>query len=377
MTAPTQEIEHAKAAGLRYVDDSIPGIQRRKTRTGFAYVDAAGKRITDDAELTRIKSLAIPPAYEHVWICPIPHGHVQATARDARGRKQYRYHKRWREVRDENKFASTIEFGAALPGLRARVDHDLKLECMSKAKVIATVVRMLDDTLIRVGNETYARENDSYGLTTLRPRHVRVIGEKRIRLKFRGKSGVEHAITIEDKRLAKTVVRCRDLPGELLFTYLDDDGAPQPVQSEDVNAYLREVTGGDFSAKDFRTFAATVICGIALERLGPAETQADAKKNVLAAVTETAKRLGNTPSVCRKSYVHPAVIETYLDERALVLPSVREAGEAKGLDEDERRVLKFLTELGEKDSGRERLARLEKSVAAAKARKAKRGGKAA
>lgn len=374
-TAP--EVEHARSAGLRYVDDSIPGITRKRTRSGFAFFDAAGKRVTGDVELGRIKSLAIPPAYEDVWICPIPNDHMQATARDAKGRKQYRYHKRWREVRDENKYASTIEFGAALPSLRARVETDLKRDCMDKEKVIATVIRMLDDTLIRVGNETYARDNDSYGLTTLRPRHVRVTGEKRVRLTFRGKSGIEHAITIDDRRLAKTVVRCRDLPGELLFTYLDDEGAPQPVQSEDVNAYLRETMDGDFSAKDFRTFAGTVICATALEAAGSAETVAEAKAKITAAVTQTAKRLGNTPSVCRKSYVHPAVIETYLDERKLELPRARAAETSAGLATDEKRVLRFLTELGERDEGRARLARLERSVAAAKMKKSRRRSVAA
>lgn len=301
---------------------------------------------------------------------------MQATARDAKGRKQYRYHKRWREVRDENKYASTIAFGSALPKLRERVKKDLGLECMSREKVIATVVRMLDDTLIRVGNENYARDNDSYGLTTLRPRHVRVIGEKRIRPKFRGKSGVEHAVTIEDKRLAKTIARCRHLPGEPLFSFLDDDGQPQPVQSDDVNAYLRETMGGDFSAKDFRTFAATVICAAELEKAGSVEGVAAAKAMVTAAVTVTAKRLGNTPTVCRKSYVHPAVIETYLDERKLELPKVRAVGEKAGLDDDERRVLTFLTELAERDVGHDRLARLEHSVMAAK-NKRKRTPKAA
>ncbi len=371
------EVEQARSAGLRYVDDGIPGITRKKTSSGFAFFSPDGKRISDEDELQRIKSIGVPPAYEHVWICPLRNGHVQATARDAKGRKQYRYHKRWREVRDENKYASTIEFGAALPKLRARVEKDLKLECMSREKVIATVVRMLDDTLIRVGNESYARENDSYGLTTLRPRHVRVIGEKRIRLKFRGKSGVEHAITIEDKRLAKTIKRCRHLPGEMLFTFIDDNGHPQPVQSDDVNEYLRETMNGDFSAKDFRTFAASVICAVELEKIGATETVAAAKANVTAAVTVTAKRLGNTPSVCRKSYVHPAVIETYLDERKLDLPHASATKVTQGLDDDERRVLAFLAQLGEHDVGRERLSRLERSLAAAKARPKRRGEAAA
>ncbi len=371
VTAISTEIEHARAAGLRYVDDSIPGISRKRVKEGFAFFDAGGKRITDEDEIKRIKSLAIPPAYENVWICPIPHGHVQATARDAKGRKQYRYHKRWREVRDANKYESITAFGDALPKLRKRVEADLKLDCMSREKVIATVVRMLDDTLIRVGNETYARDNDSYGLTTLRPRHVRVIGEKRIRLKFRGKSGVEHLITIEDRRLAKTVQRCRNLPGELLFTYLDDGGEPQPVQSDDVNEYLRTTMEGDFSAKDFRTFAATVLCAVELERAGSAETVAEAKANVTRAVTETAKKLGNTPSVCRKSYVHPIVIDRYMDDRVLELPPARETKATEGLEADELRVLAFLHAQKARDEGSERMARLERSVEAAKVKKAK------
>ena len=373
MTALSPEAQHARAAGLRYVDDRVPGISRKRVRSGFAFFDPAGKKITDEAELQRIKSLAIPPAYENVWICPIPHGHMQATARDARGRKQYRYHKRWREVRDANKYESTVSFGEALPKLRKRVEADLKLDCMNREKVIATVVRMLDDTLIRVGNETYARDNDSYGLTTLRPRHVRVIGEKRIRLNFRGKSGVEHAITIEDRRLAKTIVRCRNLPGELLFSYLDDDGLPQPVQSEDVNDYLRTTMEGDFSAKDFRTFAATVLCAVELERAGGAETVAEAKTNVTRAVEATAKKLGNTPSVCRKSYVHPIVIERYMDDRVLELPAARATSATEGLEPDERRVLAFLHQQTLRDDGKERMAKLERSLDAAKAKAAKSG----
>ncbi|MDQ2858861.1 MAG: DNA topoisomerase IB, partial [Candidatus Eremiobacteraeota bacterium] len=265
----TPEVEHARSAGLRYVDARMPGIERRRTRSGFEYFDANGKRVEDEGELARIRALAVPPAYESVWICPFPHGHVQATARDAKGRKQYRYHKRWREVRDANKYESTVAFAHALPALRARVARDVLLQDMSRDKVLATVVRIMETTLIRVGNETYARDNDSYGLTTLRARHVRIEADKRIRLKFRGKSGVEHAVAIEDRRLARTVKRCRDLPGETLFSYVDATGAAHPVQSDDVNAYLREATGGDFSAKDFRTWNATVICAVALDAAGP------------------------------------------------------------------------------------------------------------
>ena len=303
-----------------YVDDGTPGFRRERTRAGFAYFDERGKPITDDDELSRIASLAIPPAYEDVWICPHARGHVQATARDARGRKQYRYHKRWREVRDANKYRETVAFGHALPRVRARVEADLALAGLSREKVLATVVRLLDTTVMRVGNESYARDNDSYGLTTLRARHVRVEGERRIRLRFRGKSGVSHAVTIEDRRVARTVKRCRDLPGELLFTYVDDAGEAVPIASDDVNAYLREATGADFSAKDFRTWAATVTCAVALAEIGPAETVAQAKANVKDALGRTAEKLGNTVAVCRKAYVHPAVIETYLDERAIALP---------------------------------------------------------
>jgi DNA topoisomerase-1 len=359
------EIEHARAAGLRYVDVATPGFGRKRVRGGFAYFDLDGKRITDEGEVARIASLAIPPAYEDVWICPSPHGHVQATARDARGRKQYRYHKRWREVRDANKYESTIAFAKALPAIRERVERDSALPGLSREKVLATVVRLLEETHVRVGNETYARDNDSYGLTTLRTRHVRVEGEKRIRLKFRGKSGVEHAITIEDRRLAKTVKRCRDLPGETLFTFVDDAGEPQPVRSDDVNAYLRETTGADFSAKDFRTWTATVTCATELARAEPVATVAEAKQTLKAACTVAATLLGNTPTVCRNAYVHPAVVETYLDTRELVLPKARAAAATARLDDDERRVLKFLENAQRGDRRSDRVALLEKSVKAA------------
>lgn len=367
--AITEEAAHARSAGLRYVDDRAPGIRRERTRAGFAYRDAHGKAITDDSELARIRALAIPPAYEDVWICANPHGHVQATARDAKGRKQYRYHKRWREVRDANKYESTIAFANVLPRLRERVAADFSKTDTSREKVLATVVRMLETTLVRVGNETYARDNKSYGLTTLRARHVRVEGEKRVRLRFRGKSGVEHTLTIDDRRLVKAVKRCRDLPGEQLFTYLDDAGESQPIASEDVNDYIREATGGDFSAKDFRTWAATVACAVELEAAGATETQAEAKSAVAAALATTAKRLGNTPAVCRKAYVHPVVIERYLDEHRLDLPKLRASRKAGGLDRDERRVLAFLENAREHDADRVRLRKLERSLAAARAKR--------
>ncbi|GAC1310856.1 MAG: DNA topoisomerase IB [Vulcanimicrobiaceae bacterium] len=367
--AVTLEVEHARSAGLRYVDDRHPGLRRERTATGFDYFDAHGDRITSEEELARIRALAIPPAYEDVWICPHPHGHVQATARDAKGRKQYRYHKRWREVRDANKYESTIAFARALPRLRERVEADFSKPEMSHDKVLATVVRMLETTHIRIGNETYARDNQSYGLTTLRARHVKVEGERRVRLKFRGKSGVEHAVTIEDRRLARAIKRCRDLPGELLFTYLDDAGEPHPVSSDDVNTYLREATGGDFSAKDFRTWAATVACATELAAAGPSETVARAKAVVVAALGVTAKLLGNTPAVCRKAYVHPVVIEHYLDELRLDLPALRATRKPGGLTLDERRVLAFLESAREHDADRVRLRKLERSVAAVRKRR--------
>jgi len=371
----TLELAHARSAGLRYVDARmLPGIERRRTRSGFEYFDATGKRIEDEGELARIRALAIPPAYESVWICPIPHGHVQATARDAKGRKQYRYHKRWREVRDANKYESTVAFAHALPALRARVARDLLLPDMSRDKVLATVVRIMEKTLIRVGNETYARENESYGLTTLRARHVRIEADKRIRLRFRGKSGVEHAVTIEDRRLARTVKRCRDLPGETLFSYVDDARSARAVQSDDVNEYLREATGADFSAKDFRTWNATVICALALDAAGPAQTVAEANQKIVAAVTETAKELGNSASVCRKSYVHPGILESYLDERKLELPRVETKLQEDGLKRDELRVLAFLEALKARDEAARRTQLLERSVAEAKTNKRKTYG---
>ena len=371
--AVSLEVEHARSAGLRYVDDRHPGLRRERTRSGFSYFDAQGRPITDDAELTRIRSLAIPPAYEDVWICPNPNGHVQATARDAKGRKQYRYHKRWREVRDANKYEATIAFAKALPSLRERVERDFRKGDLSRDNVLATVVRMLETTLIRVGNETYARDNKSYGLTTLRARHVKVEGERRVRLTFRGKSGVAHAVAIDDRRLARAIKRCRDLPGELLFTYLDDAGEAHPIASDDVNAYLREATGGDFSAKDFRTWFATVTCSTELEAAGIVDTQAQAKQMVVAALTATAKRLGNTPAVCRKAYVHPVVIERYLDEHRLDLPKLRASRKPGGLDLQERRVLAFLEHAQEHDADRVRLHALKRSVAAAKAKRAHAG----
>jgi DNA topoisomerase-1 len=363
------QVQDAKAAGLRYVDDRSPGIRRRRTHSGFTYTDAGGDPVRDEAEIARIKALAIPPAYEDVWICPHPRGHLQATGRDARGRKQYRYHRQWREVRDANKYESTIAFAKALPALRARIAADLARTAMTRENVLASVVRMLETTLVRIGNENYARDNDSYGLTTLRARHVRIEGAKRIRLRFRGKSGVEHAVTIEDRRLAKTIKRCRDLPGETLFCFIDDEGETQPIASDDVNDYIREAIGDEFSAKNFRTWTATVACAVALEDIGPAATLAEAKEKLALAVSQTAKRLGNTSSVCRKAYIHPVVIETYLDTLALKLPRASGKTKPNGLDAEERRVLRFLEKATSADPRATHLALLKKSVIAAKRKK--------
>jgi DNA topoisomerase-1 len=320
-STPTQEttaaltpdpVESARAAGLRYVSDRRPGIRRERDGDGFRYLDKNGQPITDEADLRRIKALAIPPAWTDVWICPNPRGHLQATGRDAKGRKQYRYHPHWREVRDETKYDRMMAFGRALPQIRARVEADLARPGLPREKVLATVVRLLETTRMRVGNEEYARANHSYGLTTLRTRHASVHGTK-VEFKFRGKSGVRHETEVTDRRLAQIVKRCQALAGQELFQYLDEEGQPQTIDSEDVNAYLREITGQDFTAKDFRTWAGTVLAAMALQAFESFDSATQAKKNVVQAIEHVAKRLGNTPSVCRKCYVHPAILDAYLD----------------------------------------------------------------
>jgi DNA topoisomerase-1 len=304
----------AKEAGLRYVSDEVPGISRRPTAKGFTYRGVDGKALRDGEILGRIKSLAIPPAWTNVWICPRADGHLQATGRDARGRKQYLYHPRWRSVRDETKYERMMAFGRALPTIRTRVESDLALSGLPREKVLATIVRLLEVTLIRVGNEEYARTNHSFGLTTMRDRHVRPSGSGHVlTFAFKGKSGVTHAIDLADKRLARIVQKCRDLPGQTLFQYLDDDGATHAVGSADVNDYLHAVSGNDFTAKDFRTWAGTVLAAIALQEFEAFDSVAQAKKNVIRAIESVAERLGNTPTVCRKCYVHPEIIESYLD----------------------------------------------------------------
>jgi DNA topoisomerase-1 len=300
----------ARTAGLRYVDDSKPGIRRRRCGRGFTYLAPGGGTIRDREVRRRIEALAIPPAWEEVWICPDPRGHLQATGRDARGRKQYRYHPRWREVRDRTKFERMIPFAEALPALRRRVEADLGRRGLPPEKVLAAVVRLLEETLIRVGNPEYARDNGSYGLTTLRRRHVRVDGTE-LRFRFLAKSGRERQVSLADRRLAGIVRRCRELPGYELFKYLDEAGEPRTVESDDVNDYLRRATGGEFTAKDFRTWAGTVRAAALLREQTGFESAAEADRRVVDTVKQVAERLGNRPATCRKFYVHPAVIEAF------------------------------------------------------------------
>ncbi|QDE38166.1 DNA topoisomerase IB [Luteibacter pinisoli] len=308
------ERAHAKAAGLVYVCDTDQGITRCKRGKQFTYTGVDGKRITDEDVLARIRALAIPPAYERVWICPNPRGHLQATGRDARARKQYRYHAKWRSERDRGKFTRILEFGAALPALRRRLRKDLALPGLPREKVLALVVSLLEETMIRVGNDSYARENNSFGLTTLRSRHV-AMRRGRIEFHFRGKSGQSHDIILDDRRLVKAVRRVQELPGQRLFQYVDDDGQRQPVDSGMVNDYLREVTGGEFTAKDFRTWGGTVQAAAVLAATAlPEEGGERAVKAALAqAVKDVAAVLGNTPAVCRASYIHPEIFTGWTD----------------------------------------------------------------
>ncbi|MEX2225033.1 MAG: DNA topoisomerase IB [Dehalococcoidia bacterium] len=300
----------AKAAGLRYVSDATPGITRKQERSGFAYAHPDGQPLRDEGDLRRVKALAIPPAWSDVWISPHANGHLQATGRDARGRKQYRYHTTWSEVRDQAKFGRMLDFAAALPGIRQRVEADLARPGLPREKVLAAVVRLLEITLIRVGNEEYARQNKSFGLTTFRNRHVSVSGAT-LRFKFTGKHGKTHDVGIRNRQLAGIIKRCQELPGQELFQYLDDDGQRQAIGSSDVNDYLRAITDSDFTAKDFRTWAGTVLAALALHEFGAPQSETQAKHNVLRAIEFVAARLGNTPAISRKCYVHPAVLDAY------------------------------------------------------------------
>jgi DNA topoisomerase-1 len=309
-TLANNSLEAAEEAGLQYVSDDRPGYTRRANDGEFDYLDTQGKQIRDERRLLRIKRLAIPPAWTDVWICPSANGHIQATGRDARRRKQYRYHERWREIRDENKFGRLADFAKSLPQIRKRVDHDIKLTGLPREKVLATVVRLLERTFIRIGNDEYARENKSFGLTTMKNRHVTVKGA-RLRFRFRGKSGRQHEVDVTDRRIAKIVAKCQDLPGQDLFQYVND-GDVRDVTSQDVNDYLREITNEDFTAKDFRTWAGTLLAALALNAQESFETKKQAKANIKAAICAVAQLLGNTPAICRKCYVHPAIIEAYI-----------------------------------------------------------------
>jgi DNA topoisomerase I len=339
----TDPVEAAEEAGLRYVSDEQPGYTRKRKGKSFQYFDTAGKLIRDEARLLRIRRLAIPPAYRQVWICPLSNGHIQATGRDDRGRKQYRYHERWRSVRDENKYDRILAFAAALPKIRRRVQIDLKLPALKREKVLATVVQLLQRTFIRVGNEEYARQNKSFGLTTMKDHHVKVRGMK-LRFRFRGKGGVQHEVDVSDRRIAKIVRRLQDLPGQQLFQYLDNDSKLCDVTSQDVNNYLREITGEDFTAKDFRTWAGTVLTAMALNEQGKFALKKEATMRIKNAIAAAAKLLGNTPTICRKCYVHPVVLESYLSGHLIegLRTKVDEAEEVHDFDENERAVLNFL-----------------------------------
>jgi DNA topoisomerase-1 len=348
-------IESARKVGLRYVSDTAPGLRRVRTATGFRYCDPTGRPVRDEETLARIRKLAIPPAWTRVWICREPQGHLQVTGRDADGRKQYRYHALWRQVRDETKYGNLIEFARALPAIRSRVQSDLGLPDMPRDKVLATIVRLLETTLIRVGNEEYARCNGSYGLTTLRNKHVRIDGP-RLEFHFRGKSGIEHVVALSDRRLAAIVRRSRDLPGYELFRYVDGDGNARPIASDDVNAYIRAISGRDFTAKDFRTWAGTLHAAIALRtalrgdpHVPPAPGHA--KTTLATAIDAVAARLGNTRTICRKCYLHPAVIDAYLDGTLRRLMRTRAGAGAAALDPDESAVLALL----QRRSGKRRI----------------------
>ena len=357
--------ELAELAHLRYYTGDKPGYTRQKAgEKEFHYFDQHGERITDEAEIQRINSLAIPPAYTDVWICPSKNGHLQATGKDAKGRKQYRYHPKWRETADANKYSRVMAFALALPDIRQRVDHDLSKPGLPREKVLATVVKLLETTLIRVGNEEYAKTNKHYGLTTMRNRHVKVKGAT-IEFSFRGKSGVDHTIELENPRMARVVKSCQEIPGQELFQYLNDDGQRHSIDSADVNAYLQEISGQPFTAKDFRTWAGTVLAAMALQEFESFDSEAVAKKNIVAAIERVSERLGNTPSVCRKCYVHPAILEAYVEGSMLDALRVKAEKELTSdhlaaLKPEEAAVMGLLRErlkMATKDGGKDKLTK--------------------
>lgn len=339
----------AREAGLVYSDDTRPGYARKRSGKGFAYFDTKGVRIADKATLARIASIVIPPAWENVWISPSARGHIQATGRDARGRKQYRYHADWRAHRDLDKYETLLDFAAALPKLRATLDEHLRHRRLSRERVLAVVVTLLQQTLIRIGNSTYARENESYGLTTLTADHVEV-GKGVLKFEFRGKSGKEWKLKVADRRIAHVVRQCQELPGQNLFGYIDEEGAPRAIDSDDVNAYLREITGADFTAKTFRTWAGTVIAARAFASQPPAESKTAKKRAAVAAIRQVAAQLGNTVAVCRSSYIHPAVLDAH-EAGDLHAHFARAPDEVESWIEDEKIVLRLLRKKVLKDAG--------------------------
>jgi DNA topoisomerase I len=352
--ALADSLEAARSAGLRHVSDRSPGIRRVRSGRSFRYLTPDDKPLRDPEALLRIRKLAVPPAWTRVWICPLAHGHIQATGRDARGRKQYRYHPEWRRTRDETKYHRMLDFGHALPRIRAQVQRDLRRPELSRRNVLGAVVRLLETTLIRVGNEEYARENRSFGLTTMRDRHATIQGA-RVHFEFRGKAGVSHAIDLHDRRIARIVRQCRDLPGQELFQYIDAEGERHSIGSAEVNDYVRELAGGDFSAKDFRTWAGTVLAARALKELVPFSSQRQAKRNVLDAIEAVAMMLGNTRSVCRKCYVHPEILAAYFDGTLIAALNRRaRAARPRGLRPDEAAVFAFLKRRLARDATRAR-----------------------
>ncbi len=347
----------AQRAGLHYVHDDTPGITRRRAGKGFSYKDLDGQTITDGAIRERINALAIPPAYQEVWICPDPDGHIQATGLDEKGRKQYRYHPRWAEVRDEAKFTRLIAFAHALPAIRERTNADMRKRSLTREKVLAAVVQLLEKTAIRVGNEEYARQNETYGLTTMENRHAEVEGNT-VHFEFTGKSHKDHEIDLKDPKLARVIDKLQDLPGQSLFQFVDEDGEPHSITSGDVNDYLHEIAGDFFTAKDFRTWAGTVAASLALQEFEQFSDKDAATKNVVEAVKTVAEKLGNTPAVCRKSYIHPAVIEAYVD--GAMLDSMQQkveaelSGDLSGLKPEEAAVLGLLQQkLAHAEAGHE------------------------
>ncbi|MDT7933455.1 MAG: DNA topoisomerase IB [Sphingomonadaceae bacterium] len=368
----------AEDAGLIYVRDDVPGITRRRSGKGWAYRAPDGRPIRNRDEIARLNSLAIPPAYTDVWICPTPNGHIQATGRDARGRKQYGYHSKFRETREETKFEHMLAFARALPTIRKRIDRDMALRGLRREKVLATIVYLLETTLIRVGNDEYAKDNKSFGLTTLRNRHVRIEGSE-LRFRFKGKSGKEWNLKLRDRRVARIVKAAQELPGQSLFQYLDEGGARREVSSGDVNAYLKEISGRDITAKDFRTWGGTVLAALTLAEMEEGETERAAKKNLTAAIKCVATQLGNTPAVCRKSYIHPAVLASYMarelrlgtgDGAADAAAETAADAIAEGLRAEEQAVLRFLEgrlaqAAQELDKRRDLRGTLERSAAAA------------